>query len=316
VEERLRREQAARRAAEEEATAHRRAREAAEEALSAAMRRLDEERAARERAEQQLAAAEDALRAPLSAAATVLARFALPTEQRKGFKTALLPAATAEHAMLRALWDAGGPGGGPNRYTLRRVEVVETERQRKTFKSKVEDFEIRRSHASGLFSVAFSDSAPAVGGRGVHDPIGEKRAVLARLKQRFVALPGLQRANALLVFHGCTHAAADGICQTGFASISTTDAGFFGRGIYTTTYAQYACEYATGAITGTSTSPDPATGEHVVLVAWATPGLAYPVTRGHAGPDCDYRDSGSGESRFFAGAGEPAKALRAPFDSH
>jgi hypothetical protein len=226
----------------------------------------------------------------------------------------LLAPDAVEYAMLRELWEAGGPRGRPNRFALKRIEVVETERQGITFSNKVEDFEIRRMGV-GPFTVEFSPDLPAAHQPTVvHDPNGETRAVIERLKRRFAGLAGLQRANALLVFHGCTHDAADNICRTGFASISTTDAGFFGRGIYATTYAQYAAEYARGALTGKANLPN-ADGEFVVLVAWATPGLAYPVTRDHAGADCDYL-AGSVSSRFYSNRGEPAKALRSPFDSH
>ena len=254
------------------------------------------------------------LRSPLSIAAVPLARFALHAQERGGFKTASLAPYAVEYAMLRELWEAGGPGGRPNRFTLKRIEVVETERQGTSFSNKVEDFEIRRMGA-GPFTVEFSTDPPAANQPTVvHDPSGEKRAVIERLKRRFAGLAGLQRANALLVFHGCTHDAAHNICRTGFASISTTDAGYFGRGIYATTYAQYAAEYANGALTGKANLPD-ANGEFVVLVAWATPGLAYPITRDHTGADCDYiADSVS--SRFYSNRGEPAKALRSPFDSH
>jgi hypothetical protein len=254
------------------------------------------------------------LRSPLSIAAVPLARFALHAQERGGFKTASLAPDAVEYAMLRELWEAGGPGGRPNRFALKRIEVVETERQGTSFSNKVEDFEMRRMGA-GPFTVEFSPDPPTANQPTVvHDPTGEKRAVIDRLKRRFARLAGLQRANALLVFHGCTHDAAHNICRTGFASISTTDAGFFGRGIYATTYAQYAAEYARGTIIGKVNQPN-ADGEFVVLVAWATPGLAYPITRDHAGLDCDYiADSVS--SRFYSNQGEPAKALRSPFDSH
>ena len=254
------------------------------------------------------------LLSPLSIAAMPLARFALHAQERGGFKTASLAPNTVEYAMLREMWEAGGPGGRPNRFPLKRIEVIETERQGTSFSNKVEDFEIRRI-GGGPFTVEFSPDPPAANQpRVVHDPNGEKRAVIELLKRRFARLAGLQRANALLVFHGCSHDAAHNICRTGFASISTTDAGFFGRGIYATTFPQYAAEYATGALTGQANLPN-ADGEHVVLVAWATPGLAYPITRDHAGADCDYI-AGSVSSRFYSDRGEPAKGLRSPFDSH
>ena len=254
------------------------------------------------------------LRSPLSIAAVPLARFALHSEERNGVKASLLAPNTVEYAMLQELWEAGGPGGGPNRFSLKRIEVIEAERQRISFSNKIEDFEIRRTEV-GPFAVEFSPDPPVGNKFGVvHDPNGEKRAVIERLKRRFARLAGLRRANALLVFHGCTHDAAHNICRTGFASISTTDAGYFGRGIYTTTFPQYAAEYAAGVHKVTPNPPN-AGGEHVVLVAWATPGLAYPITRDHAGADCDYIP-GTFASRFYSNEGEPAKALRSPFDSH
>merc|ERR1719382_923021 len=113
--------------------------------------------------------------------------------------------------------------------------------------------------------------------RALHDPNGEKEAVLQRLQSHFAELPGLRNADVMMVFHGCSHRAADGICETGFASISTTDAGFFGRGMYVTTHPQYAAEYASSVLTGGTPAPN-AAGEFVVIAAYACPGLAYPIT--------------------------------------
>ena len=249
---------------------------------------------------------------PPSVGVEPLMRFAMPFTLYNGLRLAPLGAMqAAERSMIEALWADGGVGGAPNRFAISRIEVLDAARQRSSFINKVEDFSFRRAPQGGPFNVAFQDS-PAAG--AVHDPNGEKRAVLTNLKRRFVDLPGIERANILPVFHGCTHAAADGICGTGFAAISTLDAGFFGRGIYSSTFAQYACEYATGAINGTP-NPTNGDGEHVVLLAWAVPGLTYPITRGHAGNDCDY-DAGFGFSQFYSPTGERAKALRAPFDSH
>ena len=42
-------------------------------------------------------------------AATPLSRFTLRTDERGGFRTAALPADSAEFAMLQELWDTGAP---------------------------------------------------------------------------------------------------------------------------------------------------------------------------------------------------------------
>lgn len=62
-----------------------------------------------------------------------------------------------------------------------------------------------------------------------------------------------------------SQAGADGICSTGFASISTLDAGFFGRGIYTSTHAQYACEYSAGVHNNGAGNPPNAAGALTLL---------------------------------------------------
>lgn len=204
-------------------------------------------------------------------------------------------------SMLRALWAEGGRGRQQHTYELTRVEaIIPEERQLFSFRNTIENFEAQRVSGHAAFNASFQD---------------EKHAVLQKLKGRFASLPGLQRANLLLVLHGCNHAAADSICQTGFSSIATLDSGFIGRGNYVTTHAEYACKYATGVLATGFHNPANANaqGEYIVLAAWATPGLTYPITR--SGEGADYI-SGSEFSRFYAAAGEPAKAIQPPYASH
>ena len=54
-----------------------------------------------------------------------------------------------------------------------------------------------------------------------------------------------------------------------------------------TTHAEYAAEYASGVHSDPPTVAQPGE-EFVVIAAWACPGLIYPITRDHAGIDCDY----------------------------
>eukprot|EP01127_Copromyxa_protea_P018107 TRINITY_DN5626_c0_g3_i2.p1 TRINITY_DN5626_c0_g3~~TRINITY_DN5626_c0_g3_i2.p1 ORF type:complete len:533 (-),score=92.68 TRINITY_DN5626_c0_g3_i2:42-1640(-) len=56
------------------------------------------------------------------------------------------------------------------------------------------------------------------------------------------------------------------ICETGFANLSTLDDGFFGKGIYFTSYALYALPYFEKKQT-------PA-----IIISWILPGNTYPVT--------------------------------------
>jgi len=68
----------------------------------------------------------------------------------------------------------------------------------------------------------------------------------------------------LPVLHGTDATIAWKICQTGFASLSSLDAGFYGRGIYFTTYGPYLSPYLT--------KKNPA-----ILICFAIPGNIYPV---------------------------------------
>ena len=132
--------------------------------------------------------------------------------------------------------------------------------------------------------------------------------------KRQVRTYGLERANLLLAFHGCDHPTSDSICSSGFASVATRDNGYFGNGVYLTTCAQYACEYANGAIDGADVATN-AQGEHVVVASWVVPGLTYPLSRA-----VDYAPGvtvgGSTYSNFYQEPPAGPLALKPPFDSH
>lgn len=73
-------------------------------------------------------------------------------------------------------------------------------------------------------------------------------------------------------YHGTDFYIAEKIAQTGFAVLSTVDAGFYGKGIYFTTKLLYTMAYA-------YTNQNPA-----VIVSYINLGHVYPVTEDHKGP--------------------------------
>lgn len=72
--------------------------------------------------------------------------------------------------------------------------------------------------------------------------------------------------------HGSDLAIAERIAQTGFASLSTLDDGYFGKGIYFTTSLNYSLPYAVNKETP------------VVIFSYINMGNPYPVTEDHKGP--------------------------------
>jgi len=65
--------------------------------------------------------------------------------------------------------------------------------------------------------------------------------------------------------HGTSVEVAWKVCATGFANLSTLDSGFYGKGIYFTTYAMYAVPYFSKA-----SSP-------AIVISFVLPGHTFPV---------------------------------------
>lgn len=119
----------------------------------------------------------------------------------------------------------------------------------------------RGNSASSLFNPSNSE-----------DP--DKAALIEHLKQCFETKG--HRANVLLCWHGPnSEATARSIARTGFAALSQTDPGYYGRGRYASLEAEYACLYA-------SEYPECKTpnarGEWPVLLVAGVIGLVYPIT--------------------------------------
>jgi len=79
-------------------------------------------------------------------------------------------------------------------------------------------------------------------------------------------------APIMLCCHGTDYAVAMAICSTGFAALSSLDAGWYGTGVYFTTYAMYSVPYF-------ANRKDPA-----LILAFVTPGNVFPTTESHTGP--------------------------------
>jgi len=72
--------------------------------------------------------------------------------------------------------------------------------------------------------------------------------------------------------HGTDAAVSQKICETGFANLSSLDEGYYGKGIYFTTWAAYTISYI-------ATRHQPS-----LVVSWLLPGNVYPVTEHHGEP--------------------------------
>jgi len=70
------------------------------------------------------------------------------------------------------------------------------------------------------------------------------------------------------MIHGTSDKAVWEICQTGFSTVSTVDDGWFGKGMYFTSFATYATKFYCKANDA---------GEKVLIISYVVPGNVYPV---------------------------------------
>jgi hypothetical protein len=81
------------------------------------------------------------------------------------------------------------------------------------------------------------------------------------------------RTPILLAYHATSQVVAEKICETGFATLSSLDDGWYGKGIYFTSYANYCITYLVS-------KRDPC-----LLLSWVIPGNTYPVAANRDDPD-------------------------------
>ena len=183
------------------------------------------------------------------------------------------------------------------KYEMTRVDLLHNATIRHGFDSKVKILEVRRANRTASFNVKLEDD-------------GVKMRHLADMKRLFLHNSSLEHANLMLMWHGCPASKIEHICNTGCADLATTDAGFFGRGVYCTPEADYAAHYAT--------MNDPVDGQYVMLLNVVVVGITYVISR-----KTDYRDC-IGEptqfSRFYSqNAGQFASGMALEsngYDSH
>jgi len=95
-----------------------------------------------------------------------------------------------------------------------------------------------------------------------------KKKVYEMYEARAESIPWNKEEHVKIIpaLHGTDYAIATSICSTGFAALSTTDGGWYGKGIYFTTFAMYSVPYF-------GTKSDPA-----VIISYTIIGNTYPVT--------------------------------------
>ena len=129
-----------------------------------------------------------------------------------------MPACAEMHVRIRRFFEAGGSRGGRNRkYVLQRIELVRNETLRHAFDNMAGNLEQRISANPSVFKTVVNDD-------------GVKLRLLSRLQQHFMPVNGLDHANILLAWHGCSLPVVSSICSHGVADLRKTDGGFFGAG--------------------------------------------------------------------------------------
>ena len=95
------------------------------------------------------------------------------------------------------------------------------------------------------------------------------------------------------------------------APCAVVHTGYFGKGIYVSTHAEYACQYASGEYGGDR--PTNAAGEYVLVACWAALGMTYAISR-----EVDYEAPADAESfsKYYTPPGRPATSLANNHQSH
>ena len=155
-------------------------------------------------------------------------------------------------------------------YGVGRIEIINNPALTRQFEGKVMVLNARGNN------VAFKPKW------GAESDLSVRTRIDQALKEITIQHPSTyQHVQFLPMFHGTKATLVDSIFQTGFANLATTDSGFFGKGIYNTSYAEYAHRvYSDGTI----------------LFNWVAFFSAYPVTH----PDMSKLQGGSNYSNYDA----------------
>jgi hypothetical protein len=114
-------------------------------------------------------------------------------------------------------------------------------------------------------------------------------------------------SRIVFAWQGVATSAVNNICRDGPRSLRTTDAGYFGAGVYFALEAEYAAMYC---------KPDDASGECALILFAVSVSSVYPVT-----VEADYRDTAddaacNGFSRFYVPRSCSSMPLMRGYDAH
>jgi hypothetical protein len=114
-------------------------------------------------------------------------------------------------------------------------------------------------------------------------------------------------SRIVFAWQGVATSAVNNICRDGPRSLRTTDAGYFGAGVYFALEAEYAAMYC---------KPDDASGECALILFAVSVSRVYPVT-----VEADYRETAddaacNGFSRFYVPRSCPSMPLMRGYDAH
>lgn len=222
-----------------------------------------------------------------------------PTEGRTSVEVTSVPSPVANLAkqFLRTRGSyLPGPAASPVAgYTVAQIELLAVDTG--PFEARLKRLERLRAEGGDRFN-------PVKG-----DFDAEQLRVLMTLRESFEARShkhGSNYPNLVFAFHG-TRIEALGSVLSGLVAMRSTDAGYFGSGVYTTTSLEYATRYAFGEF-DSDKAPQRTTradGCAPVLLVCAGVGLAYPIT-----PPRDYGKRPDRHCNLF---GLP---LQKGFDAH
>jgi len=162
-----------------------------------------------------------------------------------------------------------------------RAEFVRNEFLEETFVNQVKIFQHRRSEKLG-FRKSGTKVEPCM--RGTQEK--DKQKFLGHLKEKFLQKTdkNLKSFEILLMWHGSTedkvkaNSKVHNILQCGLADYANQDQGWFGRGVYSTSYSGYAARYS---MNGNKPNSE---GEYVMLLCAVVVGNVYIISR-----ETDYR---------------------------
>ena len=172
----------------------------------------------------------------------------------------------------------------------------------------LESVEVIHSDPSGLeVRMRRLQQLRAQNGNFFNPPSGsfsaEQLQLLIALRDQFLARPSNaheKAPNLINVFHGTRVDRLQSVVN-GLVAVRSTDAGFFGSGVYTTPSIEYAAKYAQGDFDFKDGPYQPRQSDGCYPVVWcvAAVGVCYPLTR-----EADYSKNrvhdGMGVSDYFA----------------